>query len=119
MFKSILQITLQIGTEIKFTVVPYSKFISEISIKPSIYDIDAARGLCGVPSVTKDNSDDFTHRDLGPISDEKSFADSWRYIEFFRQPISFVVLFFTSVYQVYLCLFISLAWYDMYFLIEG
>ncbi|CAG2226665.1 unnamed protein product [Mytilus edulis] len=71
-------ITLQIGTEIKFTVVPYSKFISGISIKPSIYDIDAARGLCGVPSVTKDNSDDFTHRDLGPISDEKSFADSWR-----------------------------------------
>ncbi|XP_052074524.1 mucin-5B-like [Mytilus californianus] len=72
------KITLQTGTEIKFTVSQYSKFISGISIKPSIYDIDEARGLCGVPSLTKDTSDDFTHRDLGPINNEKSFADSWR-----------------------------------------
>ncbi|XP_076099859.1 uncharacterized protein LOC143069213 [Mytilus galloprovincialis] len=53
-------------------------FISRISIKPSIYDINNAKGLCGVPSVTKDTSDDFMHRELGTVLDYKSFADSWR-----------------------------------------
>ncbi|XP_052073689.1 von Willebrand factor D and EGF domain-containing protein-like isoform X2 [Mytilus californianus] len=71
------KITLPIGTEIQFTV-SYSKFITRISIKPSIYDINESRGLCGVLSVTKDNSDDLTHRQLGPVTNIKSFGDSWR-----------------------------------------
>lgn len=49
-----------------------------ISIKPSVKDINTARGLCGVPSATKDPSDDFTHRENGPISNEQIFAESWR-----------------------------------------
>ncbi|XP_063420083.1 von Willebrand factor D and EGF domain-containing protein-like [Mytilus trossulus] len=71
------KITLPIGTEIQFTV-SYSKFITRISIKPSIYDINESKGLCGVLSVTKDNSDDLTHRELGPVNNIKSFGDSWR-----------------------------------------
>ena len=50
-----------------------------ISIKPTIYDINEAKGLCGVPSTNRDTSDDFTHRQNGPINDYKTFADSWRY----------------------------------------
>ena len=50
-----------------------------ISVKPSIYDINEARGLCGVPSTNKDRSDDFTHRQDGPVDNYKTFADSWRY----------------------------------------
>ncbi|CAC5371719.1 unnamed protein product [Mytilus coruscus] len=72
------KITLPIGTEIKFTISRWSKFISMIAIKPSICDINVARGLCGVPSTTKDQSDDFTHRQNGPINNDQEFADSWR-----------------------------------------
>lgn len=54
------------------------RFISVISIKPSVKDINMAKGLCGVPSTTKDPSDDFTHRENGPIRNEQIFADSWR-----------------------------------------
>ncbi|CAC5402536.1 unnamed protein product [Mytilus coruscus] len=72
------KITIPSGTVIEFSISSWSMFISRISIKPSIYDINNAKGLCGVPSVTKDTSDDFTHREFGPVSDEKSFADSWR-----------------------------------------
>ncbi|XP_052090376.1 von Willebrand factor D and EGF domain-containing protein-like [Mytilus californianus] len=72
------KITLPTGTEIKFTISRWSKFISMIAIKPSIFDINEARGLCGVPSTTKDKSEDFTHRQNGPINNEQSFADSWR-----------------------------------------
>ena len=54
-----------------------------ISIKPSIYDINEAKGLCGVPSTNKDTSDDFTHRQDGPVNDYKTFADSWRYYDCF------------------------------------
>jgi len=57
-----------------------------ISVKPSIYDINEAKGLCGVPSTTKDTSDDFTHRQSGPVNDYKTFADSWRYYNFFLIP---------------------------------
>ncbi|XP_076093421.1 uncharacterized protein LOC143064464 [Mytilus galloprovincialis] len=72
------KITLPIGTEINFTISRRSKFISMIAIKPSICDINRARGLCGVPSTTKDQSDDFTHRQNGPINNDQEFADSWR-----------------------------------------
>ncbi|XP_076089889.1 von Willebrand factor D and EGF domain-containing protein-like [Mytilus galloprovincialis] len=72
------KITLPTGTEIKFTISRWSKFISMIAIKPSIFDINEARGLCGVPSTTKDQSDDFTHRYYGPINNDQAFADSWR-----------------------------------------
>ncbi|CAG2209697.1 unnamed protein product [Mytilus edulis] len=48
------KITLPFGTEINFTISRRSKFISMIAIKPSICDINNARGLCGVPSTTKD-----------------------------------------------------------------
>jgi hypothetical protein len=54
-----------------------------ISVKPSIYDINEAKGLCGVPSTSKNRSDDFTHRQDGPIDDDKKFADSWRYNKLF------------------------------------
>ena len=53
-----------------------------ISIKPTIYDINEAKGLCGVPSTNKDTSDDFTHRQKGPINNYTTFAESWRYIFF-------------------------------------
>lgn len=53
-------------------------FINSVSIKPSIFDINDANGLCGVPSLVQDTSDDFTHRDSDAILDERSFADSWR-----------------------------------------
>ncbi|XP_052090373.1 von Willebrand factor D and EGF domain-containing protein-like isoform X3 [Mytilus californianus] len=72
------KITLPTGTEIKFTISRWSKFISMIAIKPSIFDINEARGLCGVPSTTKDQSDDFTHRQNGPVDNYQDFADSWR-----------------------------------------
>lgn len=49
-----------------------------VSVKPSIYDINEARGLCGVPSATKDPSDDFHHREQGPITDDQKFAHSWK-----------------------------------------
>ncbi|XP_052101114.1 von Willebrand factor D and EGF domain-containing protein-like isoform X2 [Mytilus californianus] len=71
-------ITLPTGTEIKFTISTWSMLINSVSIKPSIFDINEAKGLCGVPSLVKDTSDDFTHRDSGSVSDERSFADSWR-----------------------------------------
>ncbi|XP_071142810.1 von Willebrand factor D and EGF domain-containing protein-like [Mytilus edulis] len=71
-------VTLPIGTEIKFTVSTYSRFITMVSVKPSIYDINEARGLCGVPSATKDPSDDFHHREQGPITDDQKFAHSWK-----------------------------------------
>ncbi|XP_052063299.1 von Willebrand factor D and EGF domain-containing protein-like [Mytilus californianus] len=70
------KIILPIATEIQFSIA--RRFISVISIKPSVKDIHTAKGLCGVPSTTKDPSDDITHRELGPISDEQIFADSWR-----------------------------------------
>ncbi|CAC5367711.1 unnamed protein product [Mytilus coruscus] len=72
------KITLPIGTKIKFTISRWSKFISMIAIKPSVFDINEASGLCGVPSTTKDMSDDFTHRQNGPIENDQDFADSWR-----------------------------------------
>ena len=65
-----------IGTEIHFSIA--RRFISVISIKPSVKDINTAKGLCGVPSTTKDPSDDFTDRVNGPINDGQIFADSWR-----------------------------------------
>ncbi|XP_076111119.1 von Willebrand factor D and EGF domain-containing protein-like isoform X1 [Mytilus galloprovincialis] len=70
------KVTLPIGTEIRFEMA--RRLISLISIKPSVYDIQAAKGLCGVPSKWKDSSDDFTHRNDGPISNDQLFADSWR-----------------------------------------
>ncbi|CAC5375044.1 unnamed protein product [Mytilus coruscus] len=73
------KIILPIATEIKFSIA--RRFISVISIKPSVKDINTAKGLCGVPSTTKDPSDDITHRELGPISEEQIFADSWRITE--------------------------------------
>jgi hypothetical protein len=79
----ILQVTLPIGTEIRFRISTWSKLINMISVKPSIYDINKAKGLCGVPSTSKDRSDDFTHRQDGPIDDDKKFADSWRYNKLF------------------------------------
>lgn len=69
--------TLPTGTEISFSA--YSEFISSVTIKPSIYDINEAKGLCGVPSPTKDPSDDFYHRTEGPIIEDQIFGDSWRY----------------------------------------
>jgi hypothetical protein len=45
----ILQKTLLIGTT-------WSKCITMISGKPSIYDINEVRGLYGVPSTTRDRS---------------------------------------------------------------
>ncbi|XP_063420087.1 uncharacterized protein LOC134705260 [Mytilus trossulus] len=77
----LFKVTLSIGTEIKCTVASYSSFITMISVKPSIYDVKDARGLCGVPSVTKDPSDDFYHRDKGPISDDQEFARSWKILQ--------------------------------------
>ncbi|CAC5386360.1 unnamed protein product [Mytilus coruscus] len=70
------KIVLPIVTEIQFSIA--RRFISVISIKPSVKDINTAKGLCGVPSTTKDPSDDFTHRENGPINDGQIFADSWR-----------------------------------------
>ncbi|OPL29176.1 hypothetical protein AM593_10103, partial [Mytilus galloprovincialis] len=70
------KIILPIATEIQFSIA--RRFISVISIKPSVKDINTAKGLCGVPSTSKDPSDDFTHREKGPINNEKSFADSWK-----------------------------------------
>jgi hypothetical protein len=78
-----MQVTLPIGTEIRFRISTWSKFITMISVKPSIYDINEAKGLCGVPSTNKDRSDDFTHRQYGPVNDYKTFADSWRYYNCF------------------------------------
>ncbi|CAC5375043.1 unnamed protein product [Mytilus coruscus] len=70
------KIVLPIATEIQFSIA--RRFISVISIKPSVKDINTAKGLCGVPSTAKDPSDDFTHRENGPINDGQIFADSWR-----------------------------------------
>ncbi|XP_063442416.1 von Willebrand factor D and EGF domain-containing protein-like [Mytilus trossulus] len=70
------KIILPIATEIQFSIA--RRFISVISIKPSVKDINTAKGLCGVPSTSKDPSDDFTHREKGPINNYKSFADSWK-----------------------------------------
>ena len=78
-----MQVTLPIGTEIRFRISTWSKFITMISVKPSIYDINEARGMCGVPSTNKDRSDDFTHRQDGPVNNYKTFADSWRYFNCF------------------------------------
>lgn len=49
-----------------------------VSVKPSIYDINEARGLCGVPNTIKNSTDDFYHRELGPINDDQEFARSWK-----------------------------------------
>ncbi|CAC5411147.1 unnamed protein product [Mytilus coruscus] len=70
------KITLPIGTEIKISI--SYRFIGTVTVKPSIYDINEAKGLCGVPSVTKDPSDDYTHRQNGPVSSDQEFAKSWR-----------------------------------------
>jgi hypothetical protein len=79
----IMQVTLPIGTEIRFRISTRTKFITVISVKPSIYDVNEAKGLCGVPSTNKNRSDDFTHRQDGPVNDYKTFADSWRYYNCF------------------------------------
>ncbi|XP_063440468.1 uncharacterized protein LOC134721412 [Mytilus trossulus] len=70
------KIILPIATEIQFSIA--RRFISVISIKPAVKDINTAKGLCGVPSTSEDPSDDFTHREYGPINDGQIFADSWR-----------------------------------------
>lgn len=49
-----------------------------ISIQPSVVDINTAKGMCGVPSTTKNPSDDFTLRGNGQVTDEQIFADSWK-----------------------------------------
>ncbi|CAC5411168.1 unnamed protein product [Mytilus coruscus] len=72
------KVTLPIGTEIKISISRWSGFIGTVTVKPSIYDINEAKGLCGVPSVTKDPSDDYTHRHNGPVSSDQEFAKSWR-----------------------------------------
>ncbi|XP_052075063.1 von Willebrand factor D and EGF domain-containing protein-like [Mytilus californianus] len=72
------KVTLPIGTEIKISISRWSRFIGTVTVKPSIYDINEAKGLCGVPSVTKDPSDDYTHRQNGPVSSDQEFAKSWR-----------------------------------------
>ncbi|VDI77544.1 Hypothetical predicted protein, partial [Mytilus galloprovincialis] len=72
------KVTLPIGTEIKISISRWSGFIGTVTVKPSIYDINEAKGLCGVPSVTKDPSDDYTHRYNGPVSSDQEFAKSWR-----------------------------------------
>ncbi|CAC5411150.1 unnamed protein product [Mytilus coruscus] len=71
------KVTLPIGTEIKISISRWSGFIGTVTVKPSIYDINEAKGLCGVPSVTKDPSDDYTHRCNGPVSSDQEFAKSW------------------------------------------
>ena len=57
-----------------------SRFISGISIKPTVYDLNDARGLCGVPNTHKDPSDDFTRPRYGVTSDSQEFGDSWRFV---------------------------------------
>lgn len=39
-----------------------------------------AKGLCGFPSTTKDATDDFMHRYYGVVQNQRTFADSWRYL---------------------------------------
>ncbi|OPL33711.1 hypothetical protein AM593_05942, partial [Mytilus galloprovincialis] len=70
------KIILPIATEIRFSTA--RRFISVISIKPSVVDINTAKGLCGVPNTTPDKSDDFTLRGNGQVTDEQIFADSWK-----------------------------------------
>ncbi|XP_052075060.1 von Willebrand factor D and EGF domain-containing protein-like isoform X2 [Mytilus californianus] len=69
-------ITLPTGTEINVHI--SWRFIRSVSIKPSSYDINEAKGLCGVPSITKDPSDDYTDRKKRPVSSSQEFAKSWR-----------------------------------------
>ncbi|CAC5411154.1 unnamed protein product [Mytilus coruscus] len=71
-------VTLPIGTEIKISISRWSGFIGTVTVKPSIYDINEAKGQCGVLSVTKDPSDDYNHRYNGPVSSDQEFAKSWR-----------------------------------------
>ncbi|XP_076109588.1 uncharacterized protein LOC143078620 [Mytilus galloprovincialis] len=82
------KIILPIATEIRFSIA--RRFISEISIKPSVEDINTAKGLCGVPSTTKDPSDDFTLRGKGQVTDEQKFADSWKITEEMNEEQLFV-----------------------------
>ncbi|XP_071168610.1 von Willebrand factor D and EGF domain-containing protein-like [Mytilus edulis] len=72
------KVTLPTGTQILFTISSRSKFITGISIKPSIPDLEEAKGLCGFPNKVKNPSDDFMHRTEGVVSSYKEFADSWR-----------------------------------------
>ncbi|CAG2209489.1 LRP4 [Mytilus edulis] len=72
------KITIPSGTEITITISRWSRFIGSVTIKPSVYDIDRVKGLCGVPSITMDPSDDYTHRKNGPVNDDQDFARSWR-----------------------------------------
>lgn len=72
------KVTLPTGTQILFTISSWSKFITGISIKPSIPDLEDAKGLCGFPNTIKNPSDDYMHRTKGEVSSYKEFADSWR-----------------------------------------
>ncbi|XP_063435756.1 von Willebrand factor D and EGF domain-containing protein-like [Mytilus trossulus] len=72
------KVTLPTGTQILFTISSWSKFITGISIKPSIPDLEEAKGLCGFPNTIKNPSDDYMHRTKGVVSSYKEFADSWR-----------------------------------------
>ena len=54
--------------------------MSGISIKPSVFDLDNAKGLCGIPNTYRDPDDDLTGRNGIPGYDPKSFGDSWRYV---------------------------------------
>ncbi|CAG2244723.1 unnamed protein product [Mytilus edulis] len=72
------KVTIPSGTEITITISRLTRFIGSVSIKPSVFDIDRVKGLCGVPSITLDPSDDYTHRTNGPINDYQDFARSWR-----------------------------------------
>lgn len=71
-----MKITLPTGTQI--TIHMSWTFLGSITIKPSYYDVNEAKGLCGVPNIIQDPSDDFTERDGTVISSSQVFAKSWR-----------------------------------------
>ncbi|CAG2254197.1 unnamed protein product [Mytilus edulis] len=69
-------VTLPSGAEIRIVV--SSNLITPIAIKPTVYDIEKTKGLCGHLSETKDATDDFKQRDGSHTGDTNTFGDSWK-----------------------------------------
>lgn len=71
-----MKVTLPTGTQINIRM--SWTFIGSITIKPSYHDVNEAKGLCGIPNIIQDPSDDYTERHKGTVSSSQVFAKSWR-----------------------------------------
>ena len=70
--------TLPIGTIIIFHI--DNGFVTPITIKPSVLDIEQTEGYVDISTKSKHMSDDFMPRGSNSSTSANDFAKSWRYL---------------------------------------